>query len=167
MVRSFELINDASQAVDASPLTNATSAIEETYDGGPQESGSIRFETTIECHVALDVHAILQKWDSYQFVSTRLPGNLDEKVLRSLIFTVRNDSAKTAKIMHLENLALYGRNSKSVYNLAGDVLITTEKKLVTLTMCILVAIHTPKNRHKKVQYVHNLFQLRTFKAKDT
>ena len=41
---------------------------------------------------------------------------------------VRNESAKTAKIMRLENLALYGRNSKSVYNLAGDVLITTEKQ---------------------------------------
>ena len=84
---------------------------------------------------------------------------------------MRNESAKTVKIMRLKNLALYGRNSRSVYNLAGDVLITTEKqyreKLVTLTMCILVAIHTPKNRRKKVQCVHNLFQLRTFKAKDT
>ena len=58
LVHSFELINYVSQAGDASPLTNPTSAAEETYDGGPQESGSVRFET-IECHVALDVHAIL------------------------------------------------------------------------------------------------------------
>ena len=45
----------------------------------PQESGSVRFETTTECHVALDVHAILQKWNIYHFVSTLyhgLPGNL-------------------------------------------------------------------------------------------
>ena len=27
-------------------------------------------ETTIECIVALDVHAILQKWNSYHFIST-------------------------------------------------------------------------------------------------
>jgi len=79
LVRSFELINYGSQAGDASPLTNPTSVVEETYDGGPQESGSIRFETTIECHVTLDVHTILQKWNSYLFVSTLyhgLPGNL-------------------------------------------------------------------------------------------
>jgi len=67
LVRSFELLNYASQAGDASPLTNATSAVEEAYDGGPQESGSVRFETAIECHVALDVHAILQKWNSYHY----------------------------------------------------------------------------------------------------
>ena len=82
MVHSFELINYVSQAGDASPLTNPTSAVGETYDGGPQESGSVRFETTIECHVALDVHTILQKWNSYHFVSTLypgLPGNLAEK----------------------------------------------------------------------------------------
>ena len=48
----------------------------------PQESGSVRFETTIDCHVALDVHAILQKWNRYHFVSTLyhgLTGNLGEK----------------------------------------------------------------------------------------
>ena len=69
------------QAGDASPLTNATSVIE-IYDGGPQESGTVCFETTIECHVALDIHAILQKWNSYHIVSTLyhgLPGNLAEK----------------------------------------------------------------------------------------
>ena len=38
-------------------LTNAMD-VEGTYEGGPQESGSVRFETTIECHVALDVHVI-------------------------------------------------------------------------------------------------------------
>ena len=38
-------------------LTNAMD-VEGTYEGGPQESGSVRCETTIECHVALDVHAI-------------------------------------------------------------------------------------------------------------
>ena len=38
-------------------LTNAMD-IEGTYEGGPQESGSVRCETMIECHVALDVHAI-------------------------------------------------------------------------------------------------------------
>ena len=64
MVRSFELINYASQAGDASQLTNPTSAIEETYEAAPQESESVRFETMIECHVALDVHAILQKWNT-------------------------------------------------------------------------------------------------------
>jgi len=80
LVRSFELINYASQAGDASP-TPATSAVEETYDGGPQESGSVCFETTIQCHVALDVHTILQKSNTYHFVSTLyhgLPGNLAE-----------------------------------------------------------------------------------------
>ena len=35
LVRSFELINYASQAGDASQLTNPTSAVEETYDSGP------------------------------------------------------------------------------------------------------------------------------------
>ena len=106
MVRLFELINYASQAGDASPLTNAPSVIEETYNGSPQESGSVRFETTIECHVALDVHAILQKWNSYHSFHTipQTPG----KFSRSLIFAVRDGSAKTAKIMCLENLALYG-----------------------------------------------------------
>ena len=75
----------------------------ETYDGCLQESGCVRFETTKECHVALDVHAILQKWNSYHFVST--PGKFSRKVSRNLIFGVRNESAK---IMRLENLALYG-----------------------------------------------------------
>ena len=80
----------------------------------PQESGSIRFETMIECYVALDVHAILQKWNSYHLASTLyhgLPGNLAKKVSRGLIFAVRDKSAKTAKIMRLENLALYGMMS--------------------------------------------------------
>ena len=77
LIRSFELINYASQARDASPVTNTTSTVEETYDGGPQESESICFETTIECHVALDVHAILQKWNSYHlFPYHGVPGNL-------------------------------------------------------------------------------------------
>ena len=73
LVCSFELINYASQAGDTSPLTN-TSSVKEIYDGGPQESGTVRFETTIECHVALDVHTILQKWNSYHIVSTLYPG---------------------------------------------------------------------------------------------
>ena len=82
LVRLFDLLNYVSQARDTSPLTNATSAVEETYDGGPQESGSVCFETTIECHVALNVHAILQKWNSYHFVSRPyhgLSGNLAAK----------------------------------------------------------------------------------------
>ena len=54
----MEVINDASQAGDASPLTNAMD-VEQTYEGSPQEPGSICFETTIESFV--DVHAIVQK----------------------------------------------------------------------------------------------------------
>ena len=53
----LELTNYASQARDACPLTNAMN-VEGAYKGGPQKSGSIHFETMIECHVALDVHAI-------------------------------------------------------------------------------------------------------------
>jgi len=34
--------------------------IEGSCEGAPQEFGSVRFETTIECHAALDVHKILQ-----------------------------------------------------------------------------------------------------------
>ena len=65
---SFELINYASQAGDTSPLTNAMD-VKGTYESAPRESGSVR-EKTIEGHVALDVHAIMQMWDSYCFVST-------------------------------------------------------------------------------------------------
>ena len=64
LIRSFELINYASQARDASLVTNTSSAVEEAYASGPEESESVCFET-IECHVALDVHATLQKWNSY------------------------------------------------------------------------------------------------------
>ena len=76
-----ELINYASQAGDTSPFTNAMD-VEQTYEVGPQKSGSINicFETTIESYV--DVHAIVQKWNSYCFVSRpyhRLPSNLAEK----------------------------------------------------------------------------------------
>ena len=39
------------------PTANAMD-VEGTYEGSPQESGSVRCETTIECHVTLDVHAI-------------------------------------------------------------------------------------------------------------
>ena len=53
-----ELINYASQAGDASPLTNAMD-VEQTYEVGPQKPGSICFETMIENFV--DVHAIVQK----------------------------------------------------------------------------------------------------------
>ena len=31
------------------------------------ESGSIHFKITVESHVALDDHAIVQKWNSYHF----------------------------------------------------------------------------------------------------
>ena len=55
----LELINYASQARDASPLTNALD-VEGSYEGGTQESRSVRFETTMERHVALDIHTILQ-----------------------------------------------------------------------------------------------------------
>ena len=77
LFRSLELINYNSQAGDACPLTNAVD-IEGTYEGG--------FETMIECHVALDVHAIVQKGNSYCFVSRpyhKLPSNLVEKNLIS------------------------------------------------------------------------------------
>ena len=54
----MELTNYASQAGDTCLLTNAMET-EEAYEGGPQESGSVRFKT-IECHVALDVHAMVR-----------------------------------------------------------------------------------------------------------
>ena len=38
-------------------LTNAMD-IEGTYEVAPQKSGTVRCKTTIECHVALDVHAV-------------------------------------------------------------------------------------------------------------
>ena len=34
-----------------------------------QKSGSIHFELTVENHVALDIHAVVQKWNGYRFVS--------------------------------------------------------------------------------------------------
>ena len=56
--------------------------VEGTYKSGPQEFGSVCFETTIgPCYVALDVHAMVQKWNSYGFVSRpyhELPSNLVE-----------------------------------------------------------------------------------------
>ena len=55
----LELINYSSQARDASPLTNAM-GVEGSYEGGTQESGSVRFETTMERHVALDVHTSVE-----------------------------------------------------------------------------------------------------------
>ena len=57
--------------------------VEETYEGGSQESGSVHFKTMIECHVVLDVHTIVQKWNSYHFVSRpyhKLLSNLVQKV---------------------------------------------------------------------------------------
>ena len=54
------------QAGDASPLTN-TMDVEGTYESGPQGSGSVHFEMAVESHVA-DIHAIVQKWNSYCFV---------------------------------------------------------------------------------------------------
>ena len=54
---SVSFANYTSQAKDPATLTNAMD-IEETYEGSPQESGRVRCETMIECHVALDVHAI-------------------------------------------------------------------------------------------------------------
>ena len=65
---SLELINYIAQARDARPLINAMD-IDRTYEGGAQESGSVCFETTTEYHVALDVHAIVQKWNGCCFVS--------------------------------------------------------------------------------------------------
>ena len=62
----------------------------------PPESGSVCCETTIECHAALDVQTI-----------QRPPEQFSRKVLRNLIFTVRDKSVKTVKIMRLKNLALY------------------------------------------------------------
>ena len=87
------------------PLTNAMD-VEQTYEGSPQEPGSICFETTIERFV--DVHAIVQKWNSYCFVSRPYPKQFSRKVLRSLTSAVQDESMKTTKIMHLKNLALYG-----------------------------------------------------------
>ena len=45
-------------------------------------SGGIRFEIKVKGHVIIDVHAIVQKWNSCGFVSRpyhRLPRNLGEK----------------------------------------------------------------------------------------
>ena len=35
-----------------------------SLEGCPQELGGVHFETMIECHVALYVHTIVQKWNS-------------------------------------------------------------------------------------------------------
>ena len=46
-----------------------TLGCQRNLQSGPQKSGSIHFKTTLENHVALDVHAIVQKWNSYCFNS--------------------------------------------------------------------------------------------------
>ena len=80
---SLELINYASVAGDTSWLTN-TMDVEGTYKSGPQRSGGVRFEITVQSHVALDVQAIVQKRSSYCFVSRPYYG-LPSNVSRSLI----------------------------------------------------------------------------------
>ena len=52
----LELINYVSQAGDASALRKRNG--HRSDEGSPQEFGSVDFETTIECHVALDVHTM-------------------------------------------------------------------------------------------------------------
>lgn len=52
---------------------------------------------TIESHVTLGIHAIVQKWNSYRFYS-----------FEEVNFVVQDESVKTAQVMHLENLALKG-----------------------------------------------------------
>ena len=64
----LELINYSSQARDTSLLTNAMD-IEGTYKSDPQESKSVGFEITVESRVALDVQAMVQKWNSCCFAS--------------------------------------------------------------------------------------------------
>ena len=50
--------------------------IEETYESTPQESEGVHFEIALERHVALDVHILVQKWNSYCFVSISYHGLL-------------------------------------------------------------------------------------------
>ena len=52
---------------------------------------------TIESHVTLDIHAIVQKWNSYRFYS-----------FEEVNFVVQDESVKTAQVMCLKNLALKG-----------------------------------------------------------
>ena len=60
------------------------------------------------------------------------PRKFSQKVLRNLIFAVRDESAKTAKIMRLENLALYGNITCSLisgYDKITSPLILAESAL--------------------------------------
>lgn len=52
-----------SLAQDASPLTN-TMDVEGTYESDPKDLEAFGLN-----HVALDINAIVQKWNSYRFVS--------------------------------------------------------------------------------------------------
>ena len=72
----LELINYVSQARDASPLRNAIN-VEGTYIRGPNKSGGVHFKIAVESHVAFDVHAIVQKLNSYGFVSRTYHGLLN------------------------------------------------------------------------------------------
>ena len=90
-------------------MTNTTS-VKEIYNGSPQESGSVHFETTRECHVALDVHVILQKWNSYHIVSTLyhgLPENLAE-TFEELNFCGAGRIHEKRENYAPRNLVLYG-----------------------------------------------------------
>ena len=111
----LELINYLSQARDTSLLTNAMD-VEGTYKSGPQESKSVGFEITVESHVALDVYAMVQKRNSCCFASWPYHKQFSQKVLRSLIFMLWEESAKSTKIMCFANLALYGSYRKQSHD---------------------------------------------------
>ena len=113
--RLLELINYSSQARDTSLLTNAMD-VQGTYKSGPQESKSVGFEITVESHVALDVYAMVQKRNSCCFASWPYHKQFSQKVLRSLIFMLWEESAKSTKIMCFENLALYGSYRKQSHD---------------------------------------------------
>ena len=65
------------------------------------ESGSVRFETTIESHIALEVNAVMQKWNSYRFISRPyrgLPSNLPKKFQGAKFLWNRTNLRKPRKL---------------------------------------------------------------------
>ena len=87
-------------------LTN-TMDIEGTYEGGPQESGN---NDRVPCWSWCPHNSNSVKVEQLSFCFQTIqqtPRKFSLKVSRNLIFAVRDESAKTAKIMGLENLALY------------------------------------------------------------
>ena len=123
------------------------------------ESGSVHFETTIESHVALEANGVIQKWNSYRFVSRPYRGllsNLPKKFRGAKFSWYRTNPRKPRKCA--SNIWCYTVYSSCLTRLISSC--ATEGSMWLQGLCSYVA---SKYNHAATYGCHKSLQTRGMK----